>query len=91
MSRSVAHRVRNRAALESGGECPGPGDRALSSLLLAHGLVMNGGVHHALQCLSPSELHAAIDAYSYFGLDDVATFLRSASERSSSPGMDRRH
>jgi hypothetical protein len=40
---------------------------------------MNGGVHHALECLQPQELVAAIDGYSFFGLDDVAAFLRGAS------------
>ena len=45
-----ADRVWNRAALEGGGASPGPGDRALASLLLVHGLVINGGVHHATLC-----------------------------------------
>lgn len=73
-----ANRVWNRAALESGGDSPGPGDRALASLLLVHGLAMNGGLHHALESVQPGQLHAAADGYAFFGLDDVAAFLRGA-------------
>lgn len=78
MGVSVADQVWNRAALESGGKSPGPGDRALAALLLAHGLVMNGGVHHALECLDSSEVFAAADGFAYFGLDAVAAFFREA-------------
>lgn len=73
-----ADRVWNRAALEAGGNSPGPGDRALASLLLLHGLVMNGGVHHALECLESDELLAAADGYAFFGFNDCATFFREA-------------
>ena len=76
---SAADRVWNRAALESGGESPGPGDRALASLLLAHGLAMNGGIHHVLDVLSEPEQAAAVDGFQYFGLTEVAAFLRGAS------------
>lgn len=76
---TAADQVWNRAALESGGESPGPGDRALSSLLLVHGLVMNGGVHHALEGVTEAELVAAIAGFDYFGLSEVAAFLRGAS------------
>ena len=78
MSLSVADQVWNRAAMEGGGDSPGPGDRALASLLLLHGLAMNGGIHHAIECVSPAELSAAIDGFSYFGLGDMAQWLRSA-------------
>src|SRR5262245_30258179 len=78
VSTTSADRVWNRAALEAGGATPGPGDRALASLLFLHGLVMNGGVHHALECMQPEELRAAADAYAFFGLDDVAAFFRGA-------------
>ena len=74
-----ADRVWNRAALEAGGDSPGPGDRALASLLLVHGLVMNGGVHHAIECVESVELAAAADGYAFFGVDDVAEFFRGAS------------
>lgn len=80
MQLSLADRVWNRAALESGGRESKAGDRALAALLLAHGLVMNGGVHHALETLSEGELEAAADGYAFFGCDDVCRFLRGASE-----------
>ena len=76
---SVADRVWNRAALESGGGSPGPGDRALAALLLAHGLAMNGGIHHALDVLSESEWAAAVDGFEFFGLTETAAFLHGAS------------
>jgi hypothetical protein len=74
-----ADRVWNRGALESGGNLPGPGDRALASLLVVHGLVMNGGVHHAIECVEPAELAAAAGGYAFFGFEDVAEFFRGAS------------
>ncbi len=64
--------------MESGGDCPGPGDRALASLLLLHGLAMNGGIHHAIECLSPEDLAAAIDGFSYFGFDEMSLWLGNA-------------
>jgi len=62
----------NRACLEHGGEAPREGDRALAALLLAHGLAMNGGVLHALGCLSNQERTDAIAGYRYFGLVTAA-------------------
>jgi len=61
MELSISEKIWNRAAMENGGETPGPGDKTLSSLLLLHGLVMNGGVHHALEELEPDEIAAAVD------------------------------
>lgn len=80
MNTAVADRVWNRAALESGGPAPSSGDRALTSLLRYHSLAMNGGVHHAIECLEPGDLVAAADGYEYFGLADVAEFLRGAAD-----------
>jgi hypothetical protein len=54
------------------------GDRALAALLLLHGLVMNGGVLHAVKCLTPQELACAMSGYRYFGFDDVAVMLADA-------------
>jgi hypothetical protein len=62
----------NRASLESGGSSPAAGDQALASLLLAHGLAMNGGVVHAMECLSQSEIAAAIAGFNYFGLTEAS-------------------
>lgn len=44
----------------------------LSGLLQAHGLAMNGGVLHAAECLSDSEMQDALDGYSYLGLESAA-------------------
>ena len=74
---TTADKIWNRAAMQAGGSSPGLGDRALASLLLVHGLIMNGGVHHAVECVTSSELWAAADGYSYFGYGDVATLLSS--------------
>ena len=51
------------------------GDRALSSLLHAHGLIMNGGVLHAVEVLPANELLEAQQGYRYFGLPAVAELL----------------
>lgn len=65
--------------MEGGGDSPGPGDRALGSLLLLHGLAMNGGIHHAIECLNPDEFAEAIDGFAYFGFDNMSAWLRAAS------------
>lgn len=78
MSQTVADQIWNRAAQNGGGNAPGPGDDALASLLLLHGLAMNGGVHHAIDLLTPEELAEAISGFSYFGLEEMAEWLRNA-------------
>jgi hypothetical protein len=63
---SLADRIWNRAC----GQDPLrtlPGDRALADLLFAHGLAMNGGVLHAVECLTESELSDAQAGFSYSG------------------------
>jgi hypothetical protein len=55
-----------------------PGDRALADLLSAHGLVMNGGVLHAVECMTAEELSDAKAGYGFFGLDGVASVLSRA-------------
>jgi hypothetical protein len=75
MQLSSADQIWNRAAMESGGSKAREGDRALSDLLLAHGMVMNGGVGHALEALSSDELAAAARGYRFFGLDVVALLI----------------
>jgi len=62
----------NRAAMAGGGAAPGPGDAALSTVLSFHSLVMNGGLDHALDMLTPDDLRAAVDGYRYLGMDSVA-------------------
>jgi hypothetical protein len=53
------------------------GDRALAALILFHGLIMNGGVLHALECMEsePQKFEAAMSGYRVFGFDHVADFL----------------
>ena len=66
-----ADTVWNRAALEGGGDSLGRGDRALASLPRLHGLIMNGGGHHALECIEPADVIAAADGYAFFGFNDA--------------------
>jgi hypothetical protein len=54
------------------------GDRALTDLLRAHGLIMNGGVLHAVECLTASELSDAESGYRFYGLDAAASLLSRA-------------
>jgi hypothetical protein len=65
----------NRATMENGGKNPCCGDIALSSLLHAHGLIMNGGVLNAVELLTADELSAAQDGFRFFGLDAAAELL----------------
>lgn len=55
-----------------------PGDRALADLLYAHGLAMNGGVLHAVECMTAEELSDAQAGYRFYGFDDVASLLSRA-------------
>src|SRR5437660_971099 len=52
-----------------------PGDRALADLLRAHGLAMNGGVLHVVECLTASELFDAESGYRFYGFDAIASLL----------------
>lgn len=77
-SLSRVDQIWNRAALEAGGAEPRDGDRALATLLLLHGMIMNGGVDHAFEVLSSEELESALKGFRYFDLDAVAKLLESA-------------
>ena len=55
-----------------------PGDRALADLLRAHGLAMNGGVLHAVECLTAEELTNAEAGYRFYGFAEVASLLTRA-------------
>ena len=72
-----ADEVWNRAC-EGGGDSPRAGDRALAALLLFHGPAMNGGVLHAVECLSPDQLMAALAGYRHFGFESVAVLIGEA-------------
>ncbi len=75
MKLSKQEHIWNRAALNGGGPSPGEGDIALANLLMAHGLVMNGGVEHAVECLSSDELADSIAGFEYFGFLAAANAL----------------
>jgi hypothetical protein len=61
--------------MDAGGDTPQAGDLALSSMIQAHSLIMNGGVHHAIDVLSPAELEAAVQGFAYFDLGDAGRLL----------------
>lgn len=61
-----------------------PGDIALAALLSFDGPAQNGGVVHALECLSPEALQAALDGYAYFGLSRPIAAVKRAMTASSS-------
>ncbi|MBK1884517.1 hypothetical protein JIN85_19025 [Luteolibacter pohnpeiensis] len=54
------------------------GDRALANLLRAHGLTINGGVLHAVECLTEIELNEAEAGYRFYGLDSISSMLSRA-------------
>ena len=55
-----------------------PGDRALADLLRAHSLAMNGGVLHAVECLTPAQLSDAEAGYRFYGFVEAASLLSRA-------------
>ena len=61
----------------SAGSEPARNDLA-SAVWTAHGLVMNGGVLHAVESLKPAELDRAISGYERLGLGQAAGLLSSA-------------
>lgn len=79
MELAETYKVWNRAALEAGGANPLEGDKALTALLAVHGMIMNGGVDHALEVLPALEFAAGIAGFRYFGLAEVAAVLEAAS------------
>lgn len=72
---SVADQVWNRACQLVGRPGPKSGDTELSAMLLAHGLVMNGGVLHCVETLSTEELDSALHGFRYFELNAGAGVL----------------
>jgi hypothetical protein len=78
MSSVETDQIWNRAAMDNGGSSPSRGDRALSALLMLHGMVMNGGVEHAAESLSPVEFTAGIEGFQFFGFPEVSKLLESA-------------
>ena len=76
---TAADRVWNRATQRS--RQGRPGDAALSALLRAHGLVMNGGVLHCIELLSDEEVREVIAGYRYFGIEVDPVFQRAKAAR----------
>ena len=72
-------KIWNRACF-GGGESPRPGDNALSALLLFHGLVLNGGLLYAIDCLSRELLAAAKDGYIFYGFKEMEELISSAED-----------
>jgi hypothetical protein len=61
---------------------------ALKSLLMAHGMVMNGGVVHCHESLEPHAIDDAIAGFRWFGLGEVADLLTSTAEGHPAGGLD---
>jgi hypothetical protein len=75
MELSYVDKIWNRAAMEAGGVAPLEGDVALAALLVVHGMVMNGGVDHALDVLDSTEIMAGVVGFRYYGFHEVADLL----------------
>ena len=82
---TYADLIWNRACFDEA-VSPLAGDCALADLLKLHGLAMNGGVLHALECLHPDEVAAAKSGYRFYAFDDVAEFLESTNSRKNRTG-----
>ena len=78
MALTPATRIWNRAALENGGDSARDGDSALAALLLAHGMIMNGGVAHAIEALARDEVLVGAAGFRFFGLTAAAEVLDEA-------------
>lgn len=65
------------------------GDRALTAMVMADGLVQNGGVLHAVESLEPSETETACKAFEYYGLRPAAEVLRRAAREAAEGDEDR--
>jgi|SRR5690554_1372442 len=68
-------KIWNRACSERDATPLHDGDKALASLLQAHGFIMNGGVLHALEVMTRAQRVASIAGYRYFGLTGAAQVL----------------
>jgi hypothetical protein len=87
---TTAERVWNRACGEAGEPktLTTRGDRALADMVLAHSLIMNGGVLHAIECLTTEERIAAASGYRYFGLNSAADVLDDIANQQSGGDVD---
>lgn len=78
METSQQDQIWKRAAMNGGGTRPGKADIALASLLRMHGMIMSGGIEHALAALSPQQFKAGVEGYRYFGLLGAAIVMEQA-------------
>ena len=62
-------------ACGNGPASPGTGDTALMAMLTFHGLVMNMGALHAIQCLTADQVAASRAGYRYFGFGNIAGII----------------
>jgi hypothetical protein len=75
---TVADKVWNRSCAGELLFDLGPGDRALSAMILVSSLLNNGGVHHAYENLEPNEWAVSIEGYRYFGFNEIADWFEGA-------------
>ena len=75
-------------ACGSGPAAPGTGDVALMAMLTFHGLVMNMGTLHAIECLNDEQVAASRAGYRYFGLKNIAGVI-GAGQHAIAQGLDR--
>jgi hypothetical protein len=64
--------------MERGGVAPRAAGLALASLLLLHGMAMNGGLEHLVECLGDKGFADGIQGFRFFGLVDLADVLQRA-------------
>jgi hypothetical protein len=76
----AADLIWHRAAIESGGTSPGPGDVALADALAFHGLAMSGGMLDAVERASAEDLANAGAGFRWLGLESVAVASRLAAD-----------
>lgn len=74
-------------ACGSGPAAPGAGDTALAAMLTFHGLVMNLGALHAIECLTPDQVAASRSGYRYFGFGNIAGVI-GAGQHAIAQGLD---
>jgi hypothetical protein len=77
---TIADQIWNRACERSWTQ-QHPGDTALGALLVFHGAAMNGGIDHAIECLTAKEVDEAAKGYCYFGFGRVAEMVSLAPEQ----------
>ncbi|MEE2730693.1 MAG: hypothetical protein VYA55_07700 [Pseudomonadota bacterium] len=70
-----SEKVWNRACMKAGGSALRVGDKALAAMIYFHGLAMNGGVLHALECCNDSEISSAINGFGFYGFMSIKIMI----------------